>query len=96
MSDHPPLADLANGDPFRVQLAAELAEIRTNQHEQAIDIKEMRDLLSAWRSAKGAVKVLGWVGAIAKWIAGVGIGLGLLWAAAKTFVHLMTVADTRP
>jgi len=90
------LADLANGDPFRVQLAAELAEIRERQREQAADTKELCGLLEAWRSAKGAIRVLVWVGAVAKWIAGVGLGLTLLWAAAKAFVHLMTVADSRP
>ena len=93
---HTHLADLANGDPFRVQLAAELAEIRAKQQEQAVDIKELRGLLEAWRSAKGAIRVLGWIGAVSKWIAGAGIGLGLLWAAIKTIIHLMTVADSRP
>lgn len=94
--EHPPLADLAGGDPFRVQLASDVAAIRQSQDELAADVKEMRGLLEAWRSAKGAIRVLGWVGTAAKWVGYVAVGFGLLLAAAKTLVHLMTVADSRP
>lgn len=94
--EHPPLADLAGGDPFRVQLAAEMAALRQSQDDIAADVRELRGLLEAWRSAKGAIRVLGWIGAVAKWVGGVGVGLGLLWAALKAIIHLMSVADSRP
>ena len=45
---------------------------------------EVRDILSA---AKGAFKVLGWLGAAAKWTAAVGGALVALYVAAYTAAH---------
>lgn len=47
------------------------------------DIAELRDLLAAWRSAKGAIRVIQLFGALVKWCAVIGGSTALLWYSIK-------------
>lgn len=45
---------------------------------------EVRDLL---QTAKGGLKVLGWIGSFVKWAGGIAAGLAAIWALLQAALH---------
>lgn len=45
--------------------------------------KDVKDLVDAWRTAQGIVRVVRLVGGVAKWLAGVVAACAALWAMVK-------------
>lgn len=58
----------------------EFQALRAEMKEMRADIK---DLVNAWRTAQGVVRVVRLIGAVAKWLAGVGGSIAALWAILK-------------
>lgn len=59
------------------------AELRKNS-ELTAKINEMtEEMVDLFAAAKGAFKVLGWIGTGVKWIGGVAAALGALWVIFK-------------
>lgn len=46
--------------------------------------KDVRDLVEAWRTAQGIVRVVRTIGNVAKWIAGVVAAMAAFWFILKT------------
>lgn len=65
---------MSNIDPTEFHaLRNELRELR----------RDVKDLVEAWRTAQGIVRVVRLIGAVAKWLAGVGAAFAALWAMLK-------------
>jgi hypothetical protein len=56
-------------------------------HEIHDDVREMREILDAWNSAKGFVTTIKFLSAMIKWTAIVGGTVGVIWYFVK-FGHL--------
>ena len=46
--------------------------------------KDVQQLIDIFRASRGFIKVMGWIGKAVKWLAGIGIAIGAIWAA---FTH---------
>lgn len=92
---------LSQGDTRMNSLADEITAVKLEQAEYRRLLKENTDdtkaikadtaeLLEAFRSFKGAMKVLEWIGKAAKplgYVVGLGASIAAFWTAMKSGVH---------
>lgn len=74
----------------RVSLAESLAKLLEQANKNAADLTamrdevgEMRELLTAWRNARGAIRIIQVISATLKWCAMLGGSVALIWYSIK-------------
>lgn len=69
-------------------LRLELGEHQSIVEEMKDDwdqfLKDFKEMLEIFRSAKGFFKVLGWLGTVSRWIIGIGIVVGAIYTLVTT------------
>lgn len=66
-------------DELRAESAETRAELKKNSETTAKIEKMTEEMVDLFAAAKGAFKVLGWIGSGVKWTAGIAAALGALW-----------------
>jgi len=69
-----------------------LEEHATSMREWSLTVEEntemQRQVVEVGKDIVSAMRVLGWVGKLFKWIASIGAGFAAIWAAIKFGLHL--------
>lgn len=80
-----PAFDDHSSIPRMIEILEKIAE---RQEEQAKKLEEVAEIVTAWNNTKGFIRTISAIGAVAKWLVGVGIACGLVWAWFKHSVQV--------
>jgi hypothetical protein len=74
-------------------LKLELAANTAATNEIKTGVKDLVDMFQAW---KGALRVLGWLGSVAKWVGAIGAGFAGVYGAYTAFRFGVSPAEISP